>query len=295
MAESPDLKRATSDVPHPDPALDRSHVLPRAVRAGALAIVLTAMAGGVWSALLLVNLATTPALPWSAVVVVGVGLAVWRWLIRGRDPTRKVWLRHRLRANSVPAATFGWALLAGLLSIVALIGLWIVIVQVAGGSGRSLPDESGYPALTVALVLVMASLVGSITEEAAFRGYFQGYLERSMAAPMAIATTCLVMAPLHALTQGFVWTTVLFYLTVDAIFGLTAHLIDSILPGIVIHATGLLVFFVLIWPGDAGRAAVTAGGANLTFWLHVAQALGFAFLAALVFRHLAGIRARPSA
>jgi hypothetical protein len=137
--------------------------------------------------------------------------------------------------------------------------------------------------------------VGSVTEEAAFRGYLQGYLERSMAAPTAIATTCLVMAPEHALTQGFVWTTLLFYLAVDAVLGLTARLVDSILPGIVVHATGPFVFFVLIWPGDPGRSTVTAGGADLTFWLHVAQALGFAFLAALVFRHLAGMQARASA
>jgi undecaprenyl pyrophosphate phosphatase UppP len=45
-----------------------------------LAFVLTAVAGGIWTVLLSVNLATTPLIPWS-VVVMGVLLwALWRYL-----------------------------------------------------------------------------------------------------------------------------------------------------------------------------------------------------------------------
>ena len=76
-----------------------------------------------------------------------------------------------------------WALAAGGLSIVALVGYWIVLFRLVKVQGNVLPDFSIYPPLTVALVLVMASLVGALAEEAGFRGYFQGTLERKRAVP----------------------------------------------------------------------------------------------------------------
>ena len=101
----------------------------------------------------------------------------------------------------------------------------------------------------------------------------------------------------HALTQGFVWTSVVFYLVVDAIFGITASLAGSILPGIVVHAVGLAVFFAIVWPGDPTRQAVADGGADPTFWLHAVQAVAFGLLAFVAFRRLEalteGHRASP--
>jgi hypothetical protein len=135
----------------------------------------------------------------------------------------------------------------------------------------------------------MGSLVGAVAEEAAFRGYFQGILEGMVGGVAAILITALVMAPEHAQTQGFVWPTLLFYIVVDAMLGLTALLTQSILPGIVIHGIGLLVFFTLVWPGDVLRQAVGGGSAELWFWLHGAQTLVFAVLAILAFIHVARI------
>jgi hypothetical protein len=142
-------------------------------------------------------------------------------------------------------------------------------------------------------VLVMASLVGAVTEEAMFRGYFQGILEGTVGGAVAILITALVMAPEHAQTQGFVWPTLLFYLVVDVMLGATALLTKSILPGIVTHSIGLLAFFTLVWPGDVIRQVVGGGTTELWFWLHGAQTLVFAVLAILAFIHLARISRRP--
>jgi len=49
--------------------------------------------------------------------------------------------------------------------------------------------------MTMALMLVMASVVGAVTEEAGFRGYFQGRLERTINGPAAILIASVVMAP----------------------------------------------------------------------------------------------------
>ena len=218
----------------------------------------------------------------------GVLWVTWQYLHGRWAPASTSQARRRLlRANPVRGNVFGWAIAAGLLSVVALVGSWIVLVQLARPPSHALPDYSAYPALTVAAVILMASVVGAVVEEAGFRGYFQGTLERVVPAPAAIAIVCLVMAPEHALTQGFVWTTVLFYLVVDAIFGATAYLTGSIMPGIVVHAIGLAVFFALIWPADPTRQPVAVGGADLTFWLHAIQTIVFGFLALVAFRHLA--------
>jgi membrane protease YdiL (CAAX protease family) len=253
-----------------------------------LAFVLTAVAGGIWTVLLAVNLNTTPFIPWS-VVVMGILLwALWRYLGGTWWPRSTAAARKRfLRARPVPARVFTWAVLAGLLSIVSLAGLWIVLFQVAGVPARSLPDYSKYPLTTVALALVMSSLVNAVVEEATYRGYVQGALERSVGGVAAIAITTLVMAPEHALTQGFLVPTLIFYAAVDVMLGTTAYLTQSILPGIVTHAVGLLVFFTLVWPGDALRTAFGHGETTAWLWVHAAQTVVFAVLAVLAFLRVA--------
>src|SRR5258706_3426627 len=178
-------------------------------------------------------------------------------------------------------------MLAGIFANVALGGLWIVLFQLVKIPGNALPDFSHYPVATVTAIVSMAALAGAVSEEAGFRGYFQGTLERSMSAPFAIALTALLMLPEHALTQGFVWPTILFYLVADTMLGATAYLTKSVLPGIVIHAMGLLMFFTLVWPHDNARELVWTGGADTWFWIHAAQAVVFALLALFAFGRVA--------
>ena len=124
---------------------------------------------------------------------------------------------------------------------------------------------SKYSPFTVGLLLATSAILGGVVEEAGMRGYLQGTLERAVPAPAAIVIVALVMAPGHALSQGFVWNTVLFYLVVDVVYGTTAYLTQSILPGIAAHAAGLFVFFAFIWPRDEARPVVCVdeGGKQL--------------------------------
>lgn len=264
--------------------------IPPVLWSGLLAFFLTVFVGGVWTILLSSNLATSPAIPWSVVVM---GLLLWlmwqylggRWRPRSTSEAR----RRYLRARRISGPVFFWALTAGALSIVALAGLWIVLVQLGTLPARALPNFSGYPWLTIALVLVMASLVSALAEEAGFRGYFQGILEGKVGGLAAILIAALLIAPAHGLTQGFLWPTVLWYLLVDLMLGSIAYLTQSILPGSIVHSLGLLIFFALIWPSDAHRRLVLETGADTWFWIHVAQAIICAILALLAFKHLAQI------
>lgn len=251
------------------------------------AVVLTAATSALWSGLLIANLSLSPLVPWAAALMSVFLWLIWRYLGGAWSPMRTQAGRSMLlRAKSLSRRIFLTAVGAGTLSIVSLSGLWIVLFQLVKLPGNS-ADFSHYPPLTVITTLVVAAISGAISEEAGFRGYFQGTLERYLPAPLAIAICAAVMAPEHAATQGFVWPTILFYLLVDAMLGTTAALTKSILPGIVVHAIGLLVFFALVWPGDKRRAPIWQHGADICFWLHLAQAIIFAALAIALFIRLA--------
>ncbi len=273
-----------------------SNRIPTVVWTGILAFVLTVFAGGVWTVLLISNIVTSPAIPWSVAVMALLLWLMWqylggRWWPRGTSQSR-----HRyLRATPLSAQVFLWALVAGTLSIVALVGYWIILFQLVKLPARVLPNFSGYPLLTVVLVLVMAALVSSLAEEVGFRGYFQSALEPKVTAPIAIIIAALVIAPAHGLTQGFLWPTLLWYFFVDIMFGSMAYLTKSILPGAVVHSLGLIVFFTLVWPYDAQRRLVWQTGPDTWFWLNVAQAIIFTALAIPAFIQLARVTKRVCA
>jgi membrane protease YdiL (CAAX protease family) len=197
--------------------------------------------------------------------------------------------RAHLRANPVSGPVFTTAVVAGASSLTALTGIWIVLFQTGLMRGNRLPDSSQYPTLTVVAVLVMASLVGAFAEEAGFRGYLQVVLEREFRAPVAIVIAAVALAPGHGITQGFAGPTVLFYLLVDVMLGVTAYLSNSVWPGVAIHASGLLIFFVLIWPFDSLRALGENALTDWWFWLHAVQAAVFSCLSILAFRRLANV------
>jgi membrane protease YdiL (CAAX protease family) len=246
---------------------------------GVVAIVMTALVSGVWAALLLTNLARGSAFPWSVIVMAGVLWALWSFLDGRWGFARSRAARHELlRATPLPRHVYAWALIAGLLWVVFLAGFWIVLTQLVSVPGNRLPDLSKYPIFTVLAALGMAGLSGAISEEAGFRGYFQGALERSGLGAAAILCSALLMAPVHALSQGFVWPTLLFYLLVDAMLGALAYYTKSIRPGVLVHAVGLFTFLGLIWPRDKARLSIAQNGADIWFWIHLGQAVLFAVL-----------------
>ncbi len=202
--------------------------------------------------------------------------------------------RSYLRANPVTRAVWTWALLAGGLSLVALAGFWIVLVELTGvGGNPTIPNYYQYPILTVVLGLLMGSLVSPITEEAAFRGYGQVILERVFPAAAAIAISSLLFALWHGPTQGFAWSKLLFYFVVGVVFGTTAYVTHSVWPALPIHILGDLTFFFLVWPYDLSRLLVWRDGADIWFWLHIVQVIAFTTLAVLAFRQLAKIGGSP--
>lgn len=255
-----------------------------------LALVIALFPGGLWTALLITNLRLTPNIPWSVLAMAIFLWALWRYLDGWGPPRANSEKRHRLlRATAVPTPVLGWAIVAGMLGIVALAGFWIVLLQLVKVPLHPLPDFSRYPLLTVVAVIAMACFVSSMPEEAGFRGYFQSFLEQRLPAAGAILLSSLVLAPGHCATQGFVWPVVLFYFLVDSMLGTMAYLTKSIWPSVVVHFIGLLLFFTLVWPQDGTRTLTRDAGPGIWFWVHLGQLLICGILALFCFCRLARV------
>jgi hypothetical protein len=134
---------------------------------GLLAFAITILMGGIWSALLVANLRSSPAVPWSVPVMAFLLWLMWNYLGGKGWPRSTSDARRRyLRANRRSARTYLWAFVAGVLSVIALAGYWIVLFRLVKMPPNALPDMSAYPRITVALMIVMGSLVSPFMEEA---------------------------------------------------------------------------------------------------------------------------------
>ncbi|MGA7217823.1 MAG: type II CAAX endopeptidase family protein [Candidatus Sulfotelmatobacter sp.] len=254
---------------------------------GVLAFAITVLAGGIWSALVVANLRSSPALPWSVLVMAILLWLMWGYLGGKGWPRSTSSARRRyLRANRRSARTYLWSLAAGVLSVVGLAGYWIVLFRLVKMSPNAHPDVTSYPRMTVALMILMGSLVAPFMEEAGFRGYFQVALEREFRGWVAVAVSSLLFALAH-FAHGMVWPKLLVYFLAGIGFGATAYLTNSTLPAIAPHIIGDLTFFILVWPNDAARRLVWESGADNWFWMHVAQAIIFTVLAVWAFPRLA--------
>jgi membrane protease YdiL (CAAX protease family) len=255
-----------------------------------IAFVILFVGQAIWGLLLGVNFKnSTRAAPWSVIAMAVALWVFWAYLAGRWWPRRTSAARRRaLRANPVSAPESATALLAGVLAIVALAGLWIVFFQLVKTPANVLDDASKYPLLTVIMVVVMSSLVSPIVEEIAFRGYCQQILERHFPGLVAVLLSSLLFMLAHA-NHGWYWPKLSVYFLAGIVFGTIARLTNSILTSLPVHVIGDLTFFTLIWPRDSSRILVTAGGADQWFWIHVVQAIVFCVLSLLAFRHLAVI------
>src|SRR5580698_10501856 len=92
---------------------------------GLLAFAITILAGGIWSALLVANLHSSPSVPWSVPAMALMLWLMWGYLGGKGWPRRTSDARrHHLRANSRSVRTYLWSFAAGVLSVVALAGYW---------------------------------------------------------------------------------------------------------------------------------------------------------------------------
>ena len=269
-------------------------VVPRRIRLlagfGLLALGMISAGGVVWGALVYVNLRTTPSVPWALAVLVVLLWASWRYLGGSGWPVRTSAARRALlRANPVSRQAFFWSMVAGVLGVGALAGLWIVMFQLFPMAANPLiPARFTSSPLFMAAIIAGASLLAPVIEESAVRGYLQSALERQYSPINAVLLSSCVFAIAHV-SQGFALPKLLLYFLVGVTFGSLALVNDSILPVIPVHVIGDLTFFLLVWPYDGGRTLVWTSGPDLWFWGHVLQIVVCGGLSIAAFRKLRSV------
>ena len=231
--------------------------------------------------------------PW-AVPVTGAYLwLLWRYLRGDGEPaSTSADRRASLRANSVSGRVWAYALLAGGLGIVALVLALRIANRFVVLPQQQLPDFAHIPRFTVLALLLAAAPVAGVVEEAAFRGYMQGPLEKRLGLAIAIVITGTMFAVAHLDFTPILWP---YYVAVAAIYGTVTYLADSILPAIVLHTAGNLYSNFDLWlHGKAEWQASSIGqhGLDQALWLDSGAFVILFALTVLAFVWLARVARR---
>jgi membrane protease YdiL (CAAX protease family) len=272
----------------------------RTIAVAVLTGIVVLLAGNLpWVALLApLNLRVATMAPWA---VPPMGVYLWcywkyiggRWGSKATSGERQA----NLRANALSADVWGASLGAGLLGFGA-IGMMLVVMArlVKLPESASLTTPPGMPSITAFLLLAMASIVAGVTEEAAFRGYMQGPIERRYGVVIAILINGTAFGLLHFPNHpADVWIMLPYYIAVAAIYGGLTWAANSILPALVLHSGGDVWSLVRLWMTGRPEWQLSPAPANLVWETGVdagflVAAAAFVVLSALTWWAYRGIR-----
>ena len=211
-----------------------------AVRAVVLGMVVLVVGGSLSGALLYVNLKRMPALPLFLPVTV-----LWLWLfwryVRGDGWPRSTSARrlYLLRVRPLSPRVWGWALVAGGLSLAAVMGIAFMTYRFAAlpdAAYRAPFEVASFPPWTLVSTFAALALSAAVVEEAAFRGYMLSGIQAEFGWWVGIGLVTLVFYLAHL---GHAYATlafVPFFLAHGLVFGLLVFFTRSIAPGIILHA-----------------------------------------------------------
>ena len=250
----------------------RLPVVGRAVLSGfAVAVAGTAP----WAALAATNVKYGSIVPWAVLPAALYLWLFWRWVQGAGWPQSTSEARRvSCRANALSDDVWGPALVAGLLGLATLVLSLRVVNRLVTLPAQRTEGLEHLPLLTAIALVIMGSLVAGVVEESAFRGYMQGPIERRHGPVVAILLTGTLFGFLHFTHPETTLTLMPFYLAVAAIYGALAYLTNSILPGVVLHASGnalgaidLLARGQSEWQASATPALlVWESGPDASFW-----------------------------
>lgn len=288
--------------------------LPVIVRAVLSGFTVALIGTGAWAALSLANQKFLPVVPW-AIVPTAIYLRLgWRWLRgEGAPSSTSVARRESLRANPVSPDAWGLGIFAGLLGWAALMPFSAVLARLVHSPAEAQPITLPHnmPFITAFLLLVTASIVAGVVEEAAFRGYMQGPIERRHGVVVALLLNGALFGAAHFTHHPAAVLPMLpFYMAVTAIYGGLAWATNSIVPGIIMHAAGDVFSLSRLWATgtpdwqwvSTPPGLVWETGPDASFWLSLAATLLFGAAAvwanvalARLVREERGVSARAAA
>ena len=270
--------------------------LPVVVRAVVIGMLAAAAGSYPWAWLAGANLRHLRAIPWGPLIMLGYLWLYWRYASgRGWPSSTAETRRSSMRARPVSGAVWASALVAGLLGLWATVALMRLVGRLVALPRESAGDLSRIPPITLLVFALMGALVAGVVEETSFRGYMQRPIERRHGPVAAIVVVGLMFGLAHG-THTY-WSLVLmpYYVAVAAVYGTLAHLTDSILPALALHAGGnalsaLALLFANQGLMDSGTARDAGpAGVNGAFWVNAVVLVVVSVAAVLAYRWLADV------
>jgi membrane protease YdiL (CAAX protease family) len=221
------------------------------VRVAIIGLVISAAGSIPWMLLAGVNLRLWVHAPWAVVPMAFYLWLYWKYLGGAGWPRTTAAIRRtHLRANRLSGEIWGMSLFAGMLGFATLLPLLGIMGRLVRLPTEAQPitTPSNMPFITAFLLVVMASVVAGVVEEAAYRGYVQGPIERRHGLVVAILVNGVLFGLAHySHHPAAVLAMLPFYVAVSAVYGGLAYATNSILPGLVLHAGGDVFSLTRLW------------------------------------------------
>jgi membrane protease YdiL (CAAX protease family) len=238
----------------------------------------------------ILNLRTSPSIPWMLVVTAGWLLFFW-WYVSGHGwPRSTQEARWRdLRAPSLSKRAWTWALIAGTLGITGTIAMAFVTARLAHLPREAFAapmDFSKYGALTVICAIACISATAGVVEEAGFRGFLISPIQRRHGWTIAILISGIMFFLDHHLSHAYATFVFLpFFLAISAVHGLLVKYSGSIRPSVLLHALAdfivIPVSYGLVGTFSVESVSVTGIDRQFIIWVAVMVICFAAFVPAL--------------
>ena len=153
-----------------------------------------------------------------------------------------------------------------------------------------------FPAWTSWAIIIMASLVAGICEEVGFRGYMQAPLEQKYGPVAGISITSLVFVVVH-LHQAWATGILAQIFVISFMIGYLAYSTNSLLPGIIAHASFDIINFSYWWSDVIGtfeRKPISMTGVDNHFIITVMVVLLSTILFIVAIRKLLKLKMKDS-
>ena len=238
----------------------------------------------------ILNLRTSPSIPWMLIVTGGWLLFFW-WYVNGHGWPRSTQEARRrdLRAPSLSKAAWTWALIAGTLGITGTIAMAFVTARLAHLPREAFAapiDFSKYPTLIVVCAIACISATAGVVEEAGFRGFLISPIQRRYGWTTAILISGIMFFLDHHLSHAYATFVFLpFFLAISVVHGLLVKYSGSIRPSVLLHALADFIVIPVSYGlvGSFSVESISASGIDRQFiiWVAVLVICFAAFVPAL--------------
>jgi membrane protease YdiL (CAAX protease family) len=142
-------------------------------------------------------------------------------------------------------------------TLIALVTIYLVAVQFVDLEPSAFRPRSvtALPVGVVVTAMLMTAFVAGVVEEAAYRGYMQGMLERRFHAPLAIAIVTIVFTSVHLFGGSKILPLALPVCATSIVLGILTVITRSVLPAVVIHVLADTATLPIEW-GLVGKLPV---------------------------------------